>query len=234
MYNTTHRIHKLKLDDKNKAILMEEFILQNHDHFIIEQRMEHQEFFGFEGRNKYDIFDQDKKLLGHAAEQGKGIGAFIFRNFLKHWRTFDIHFFTSNQIPWFRAHHPFRFYFQTLQVYTPQNQMIGAIEKQFSILSKKFLVLNSRGQPIMNVSSGLFRLWRFEFLDIRTHKVRGLITKKHSNLLKEIFTDADIFQIQTSPHTDDQTKMLFLAAGVYIDLLYFENNKTTPINLFGS
>ncbi len=43
-------------------------------------------------------------------------------------------------------------------------------------------------------------------------------------LLKEIFLDADNFQIQFScPDLDEQERSLILAAGVFIDLQYFES-----------
>jgi hypothetical protein len=44
---------------------------------VVNQRHELGEIFGFETRNKYQLFDENNKILGFAAEQQKGIFGFF-------------------------------------------------------------------------------------------------------------------------------------------------------------
>ncbi len=67
--------------------------LKNYSKLIIRQRRELFELIGFETRNKYEICDADKNVIGFCAEQNKGILGFLFRQFLGHWRSFEIHFY---------------------------------------------------------------------------------------------------------------------------------------------
>ena len=47
--------------------------------------------------NKYAILDENENKIGFAAEQQKGIFAFLLRQFLGHWRSFEIHFYDEEK-----------------------------------------------------------------------------------------------------------------------------------------
>ncbi|MFN8847145.1 MAG: phospholipid scramblase-related protein, partial [Bdellovibrionales bacterium] len=99
--------------------------LDNMKSIFVHQVHELGEWFGFETRNKYEIFDENKNSIGFAAEQSKGFWGFLARQFLGHWRSFEIHFFSSQRQLAFIAHHPFRWYFQRLEVKDSQGQTLG-------------------------------------------------------------------------------------------------------------
>ena len=156
--------------------------LQQTQKVIIYQRKELAELFGFETRNKYEIFDENKNLIGFCAEQQKGVLGFIFRQFIGHWRSFEVHFFNQQRQTVFKSIHPFRFFFQEFEVLDSSNKSIGLIKQRF-----------------------------------------GIVKKKWSGFLKEMFLDADNFLIEYQDNSLSQNeRLLILAASVFTDLQYFE------------
>ena len=69
------------------------------------------------------------------AEQGKGGLAFLARSFLGHFRRFEIHFFDTARALVLCAVHPFRWFFQRLEVSFADGRPIGAIQQRFAIFS---------------------------------------------------------------------------------------------------
>jgi hypothetical protein len=189
---------------------------------VVQQRKELAEVFGFETRNKYEIFDEKQQLVGYCAEQQKGIFNFLFRQFLGHWRSFDISFFDLNRNVVLIAKHPFRFLFQEFHVYDANGKAIGWADQRFGIFTKKYDVYNSQNQLIFEMRSGFFKFWTFPLKGPNGGE-RALIQKKWSGFLKEVFMDADNFVVtyQDSRLTNEE-RLLVLAISVYTDLQYFE------------
>ncbi len=196
--------------------------LRTHTQIMVRQRHELAEWFGFETRNKYEFSTTNGTPIVFAAEQGKGILGFIFRQYLGHWRSYNIVFFDPNRQEVMRAVHPFRWYFREFNVFTQNNRYIGKVVKIFSIFTKKFEVRDELNNLIFEVSSPIWKLWTFPFLS--AGRQRAQIQKKWTGLLAEAFTDKDNFLIQfeDSSLTENQRKLI-LAAALYIDLTYFEN-----------
>lgn len=191
---------------------------------LIHQVHEIGEWFGFETRNKYQILDETKTPIGFVAEQQKGILGFLFRQYLGHWRKFDVHFFTADRQLWLVAHHPFRWFFERIEIRDTQGQNIGAIQKRFSILSKRFDVENARGMTVMEVSSPIWRLWTFTFK--HQDKKVAEVQKKWSGVFSEMFTDKDNFLVEFSdPTLSEEERRLVMVSSVFVDLLYFEKKR---------
>ena len=188
---------------------------------LIKQRREYAELFGFETRNHYSIERSEGQQIGVAVEQGDGFMSVVGRQLLGHWRSFRIDILGANGQPIMRANHPFRFYFQRLEVSTAEGKPIGVIEKRFSLLSKKFEVLDPMGQQLMTVSSPVYRIWTFPFM--KAGNQVAVIEKKWSGIVQESVLDADKFRVKfDSPSLSQEERLLLVAAGVYIDLAYFE------------
>jgi len=195
--------------------------LRQHRRLMVRQRFEAGELFGFESRNKYDVVSEAGAPVAFAAEQQKGFLGFLFRQLLGHWRTFDVHFFTPDRQPFMTARHPFRWFFQRLEVYDGAGAFVGAIQQRFSLLTKRFDVEDASRQVVMQVSSPFWRLWTFPFL-VRGAEVAS-VKKKWSGLLAEAFTDKDIFAVDFGDGTlGEAERQLVLAAAIFIDLQYFE------------
>ncbi|MCU0695951.1 MAG: phospholipid scramblase family protein [Myxococcaceae bacterium] len=186
----------------------------------VRQKRELAEFFGFETRNKYAISTPDRQEVFYAAEQRSGLLGMLALYFLGHWRSFDIAFFDTSRTEAFRAHHPFRFFFQRLEV-SANGRPIGALQQRFAFFTKRFDVVDGNGNVILEMKSGLFKLWTFPFF--RGEQQVAVIEKKWAGVLSEMFTDKDNFRVafQDPSLTADQ-RMLILAAAVFVDLQYFE------------
>ena len=196
-------------------------ILQNHKRIKIKQIRELIELFGFETRNKYALSSENDEPLGFAAEQGKGIFGLLFRSILGHWRKYEIHFFDTQRQFQFKAYHPFRWFFQCLEINDSDNKLIGRLEQRWGILTKKFDIHDASDTVIAEMRSGLFRIWSFPIK--KNGNDYAHITKKWGGFLKEIFLDADSFLLEyKDPSIADATKKTLLAAAIFVDLQYFE------------
>jgi hypothetical protein len=187
----------------------------------VRQIREMAELFGFETRNKYAISTSDRQDVAYAAEQQKGIFGFLLRQLLGHWRTFELVFFGADRQPLFRAVHPFRFFFQRLEVYGADGRYLGALQQRFGILGKKFDVLGPNGSVLLEMRSGLLQLWTFPIT--RNGTEQAVIEKKWSGVLSEMFTDKDNFRVRfVRPGLSSDERLLVLAGAVFVDLQYFE------------
>ena len=197
--------------------------LRNHRRLIVRQRRELAELFGFETRNKYEIASESGGVVAFAAEQQKGIAGVLFRQFLGHWRTFDILFFAPDRQAFLTAHHPFRWFFSRLEILDAGGRLLGAIQRRFSILTKRFDVEDANGRVIMQVASPFWRIWTFPFMSPGSGREVARVTKKWAGLLSEVFTDKDNFAVEfLDAELGESERALVLAAALYIDLQYFE------------
>jgi uncharacterized protein YxjI len=187
----------------------------------VRQQRELAELFGFETRNKYAITTTDRQQVAFAAEQQKGLLGAILRQTLGHWRSFDIVFFGADRQPLFRATHPFRFFFQRLEVFGPDGRLLGALQQRFAFFTKRFDVEDASGNVLLEMRSGLFKLWTFPFY--RANAEVAVIEKKWSGAFNELFTDKDNFRVRfVSPGLSADERLLVLAAALFVDLQYFE------------
>lgn len=195
-------------------------IVQQSNELMIVQKRELAELFGIETRNKYAI-EANGAPAGFAAEQGKGGLAFLARMFFGHWRPFEIHFFDNARNLALRAVHPFRFFFQRLEVFTADGRALGAIQQRWAFFSKRFDVESGNGQVTLTVSSPLWKPWTFAFQ--RNGQEVARVEKKWGGVLREAFTDADRFRVLfSSPQLAPDERSLILASALFIDLQYFE------------
>ena len=193
--------------------------LSSIDGLVVSQRKEWGEILtGFETKNKYAVLDASGNDLYIVAELG---GSLLLRWFLKALRPFEINFWTYENRLVLRVVRPFRFYFHELSVYDAHGQLLGTIQKRFSILRKSYSVLDGSGQEIYQLFGPILHPWTFEIR--KEDGEYGKITKKWSGLLKESLTDADNFGVSFPASWDKKIKALFLGAVFLIDFVHFEN-----------
>jgi len=192
-----------------------------HGALIVAQRRELAELIGFETRNKYVISTEGGVMVAYAAEQQQGWWSFLVRQYLGHWRTFDIFVFDPSRKQVLVAHHPFRWFFQRLEVSTSEGRPLGALQKRFAWLAKRFDVEDATGDVFMTVSSPLMSIWTFPFK--KGSRSVAVVAKKWGGLLTEGFTDKDRFRVEfTDPRLNLEERQLILAAALFIDLQFFE------------
>lgn len=196
---------------------MEKLISQNG--LVVSQKKEWGEIVtGFETKNKYAILDTEGNELYTAIEEG---GSALMRWFLKSLRPFEISIRTYESDLVLRVVRPFRFYFHQLNIFSSKGELIGTIQKQFSLFRRVYSVLDSLGNELFQIFGPLFHPWTFQIK--RGVDQYGKITKKWSGLLKEGFTDADNFGVTFPREWDTKIKALFLGAVFLIDFVHFEN-----------
>ena len=91
----------------------------------VRQKFEIAEIFVFETRNRYQIQTEDGQQFGYCAEPKVGFGDAIMRQFFGHWRVFNIVGTDLDNQQVFRAYHPFRWFFQRLDVF----HIVGKVRK---------------------------------------------------------------------------------------------------------
>ncbi len=196
--------------------------LINENSLVVKQKKELLELVGFETRNKYSIEKHDGTPIAFAAEDGKGLGAILFRHFLGHWRSFSITIFDTARSKVITAEHPFRFLFSRLIVKDQSGKTIGAIQQRFSIFHKSFDIVNESNQVVLTTRAPIWKPWTFPINKDEVEE--AIILKRWSGLFKEAFTDADQFTINFhSKKLNLKERQLILAATLLIDLVYFEN-----------
>jgi hypothetical protein len=202
---------------------MDNFIqtLAQANSIYIKQKFEVAEIFGFETRNRYQIQSEDGLQFGYCAEQKLGLGDAIMRQFLGHWRVFNIIGTNIHNQQVFRAHHPFRWFFQRIDVFGAGDRQVGSLQQRFAWFNKKFDFLDTKGNLIMSMNSPFWSIWTFPVKKLSRDV--AVIEKKWTGISKELFTDADNFRVRFNDArlTADE-KLLLLAGAVFVDLLYFE------------
>ncbi len=196
--------------------------LAHYPSLILRQRKELAELIGYESRNKYEVLDPNGAAILYAAEQGKGLGAMLLRQFVGHWRSYEIHVFDNMRNVILRAVHPFRWFFQRLEVFDGAGRPIGALQQRWAFFHKRFDVEDVSGRVLMTVSSPFWKPWTFPFE--RGGQRVAAVLKKWSGALTEIFTDADTFRVEfENPALTPDERALLLCAGLFIDMQYFEH-----------
>lgn len=195
--------------------------LLSHNVITIQQRRELAELFGVETRNKYSILGEAGNEIGFAAEQQKGFLGILLRQLFGHWRSFEVLIFNSERALECTASHPFRFYYQQIDVCDPMGNRLGMIKRRFAILSKKFEIVDPVGQVLFSVSSPLWTVWTFSFM--RHGRRVAEIKKQWAGFIQEVLTDAERFRVEfLAPELTATDRLLLVVSGVFIDLLYFE------------
>jgi len=192
--------------------------LANVDALVIGQKKEWAEIFtGFETKNRYVVMDTEGNELYAAAEVG---GSWLGRQFLKSMRPFTVSVRTLDGAEALSVRRSFRFYFHKADVTDGNGQLLGTIEKRFSVFRRLYTVYDAAGVEAFQLVGPFFHPWTFE---IHEQGIPiGKITKKWSGLGKEVFTDADNFGVAFAPDWDVQTKALFLGIVFLIDFVHFE------------
>ena len=160
--------------------------------------------------------DTSGNQLYWAAEES----SFLSRWFLKTLRPFTIHILSSQSSSVLKLNRPFRFFLHEMSILDSTGKLLGIIKQKFSLLSRKFIVKDSTGREIYKIFGPFLHPWTFRIL--KNEQEVGKISKKWSGLGKELFTDADNFNIVFPSGIDVNQKGILLGALFLIDMLFFE------------
>lgn len=98
--------------------------------------------------------------------------------------------------------------------------VIGWLKSKAFSLGGAFFVFDASNNEIAFVK-GDWKGWNFRFLDTSEKEI-GTITKKWAGIGKEMFTSADNYMIALKQEPTPAKAILFLAAGLAVDIIYKE------------
>ncbi len=198
-------------------------LVEGRDRVLIHQTKEWGEILlGFESTNKFELNDESGNHLGRAAEEAAGIGQWFLRNLFGSCRKATVHIYGATGEKVGRGEKPFRWFFHRMEAFDGDTR-IGAIQRKWSWFHRVFAVENAAGQEVMELKSPFFHPWTFTLSFQGTEA--GVIRKKWAGLLKEWFTDADVFGLEMRPHVPVEVRKLLLVATFLVDFTCFENNQ---------
>jgi uncharacterized protein YxjI len=177
---------------------------------------------GFESKNRYELRDEQGARIGYAAEEASGLGQWFLRNVFGRCRAAVLHVYDAAGRQVGTGKKPFRWFFHRIEVFDGERRL-GAVERRWAWFHRVFAVENAAGQEVMQIVSPWLRIWTFR-LEFEGQEV-GAIRKRWGGLLKEWFTDADVFGVEWGEHVPDEVRKLLLVATFLVDFAFFENNQ---------
>lgn len=188
----------------------------------VRQKVEIAELFSFESRNRFSIQTENGSEFGYCKEPKLDWQDALMRQFLGHWRNFDLVGTDNLGQKSFRAHHPHRWFLRHLDLYSPGDRYLGGLQQRFAWFEKRFDYLDAQGNTFATMNSPIWKPWTFPVTQ-GARKI-AVIEKKWSGLAKEMFTDADNFRVRfIQPRLTGDQKLLILISAIFVDLLYFES-----------
>ncbi len=193
--------------------------LTQYSELIVKQEIEFLEvFMGFETANKYSIRTPDGSELLYAYEES----GMLSRMFLRNHRPLTIHFVDNDGNEVFTAERGFFWMFSHLYVGDEDGKLIGSLQRTFKMLGRRIAILDHEGTKRSEIRGGLFRPNTFMVYSDGEEVAR--ITKRWGGLAREMFSDADTFQVGMDLESVDQGfATIILAAAIAIDLDFFES-----------
>ena len=193
--------------------------LTAHSELIIRQEVEQIEIFtGFESANRYSILTPDGNQLLYAYEDSGDMS----RQFMGTHRPLSIHIVDNSRQPVLEASRDFFWMLSHLRVDDPAGRRIGTLNRRLGF-GRKFDLVDGNDRFIAQITSGMFQAFTFTAKDSNGNEL-GRVTKQWSGFGREMFTDADTFQVQyTEGSTAHDFRAMLLASAFAIDLDFFES-----------
>ncbi|XP_077663136.1 phospholipid scramblase 3 [Eretmochelys imbricata] len=201
------------------------------DQVLIQQKVELVEaVVGFETANKYELRDGLGRRLFEAEEQSDC----CTRNCCGSLRRLRLSLAEPGGRPALRLLRPLKCAscwcpccLQELEVQCPPGTTIGHVVQTWHPFTPKFSVQDAQKQTVLRVLGPccVFRCGGDVNFEVKTSdESRGVgrISKQWGGLLKEVFTDTDVFGIQFPLDLDVKMKAVLLGACFLIDYMFFE------------
>jgi Zn-finger nucleic acid-binding protein len=203
--------------------------------FRIRQRVEWLEILSpFERANRYEVMLMgDRTRHAMLEERSRSVFNFIGRQLLGGLRAAHLELANEHNQVLLTLDKAFRLFFHELTVKDPQGRALGSVRRRFHILRENYEVRDRLGRLLLEIKGPLFFLpfvdAKFRFL--RQGQEVGQMTKRWRGVVREHFTDADVFLASLSRHLSLKEKVLLFGAVVLIDFGHYENNSGGGIDL---
>ncbi|XP_046461866.1 phospholipid scramblase 2-like [Daphnia pulex] len=202
------------------------------DQLLVHQKVELLEAFtGFETTNKYTV----KNSMGQKVFRATEISDCCTRQLCGPNRAFDMKIVDNNDHEVIHLNRPlacsscfFPCCLQTMEVTAPPGTVIGSIQQEWSIIKPKFSIKDASGETVLTIEGPFCTFSMCGDVEFNVYsrggdKV-GKISKQWSGLVREAFTDADMFGINFPLDLDVRIKAVMLGACFLIDFMFFEKS----------
>lgn len=176
-----------------------------------------------EFKNRYDMFSGAGLHVLDVCEEGDGVLSVLKRILMGPWRPFEASIVDHHGNYVLTLHRRFRFFFHRLEVEDGRGRPLGAIVKRWSWVRRIYAIEGPTGRERLRLFGPIFKPWTFEIQ--QNGRQVGLLQKKWSGLVNEMFTDADNFALEMTEVKDPTDRALVTAATVLVDVVHFERSK---------
>ena len=190
----------------------------NQNEFFIDEKVAFLKF-----ANQYKIFNNQGQQIAKV-NQRLGLGEKILRLFVgKKILPFRLDICDTEDKVISSVVRGLTLWMSKIEVQDSEGRTIGFIKQQFRILNQAFLVFDNSENQIATIT-GDWSSWNFEIQNNQNQEI-GTVSKKWAGGLKEIFTDADKYQVMINPeYAEDTNKIIILSAAITIDMVLKETN----------
>ncbi|XP_054160129.1 phospholipid scramblase 2-like [Oppia nitens] len=202
------------------------------DQLIIKQRvLLFQTMTGILTNNRYEI----QNSLGQLVFFAKEINDILITNVCGPNRSFDIEILDNTGRQVMHLSRPYRCdccccicCLQLIRVEAPPGCLLGHIRQKWHPIRPVYIVEDDTGRKILRIKGPLcviqlfFSDIHFNILSRDKDMMIGQINKQWSGMMREYFTNADIYSITFPMDLDVKAKALLVGAAFLIDYMYFE------------
>jgi len=201
------------------------------DHLFVKQKVEVMEaLFGWEGKNKYKVYNAAGQELYKAKEDTNC----CTRQCLGANRPFDLEIEDMQGNELIHLYRPMRCIscwfpccLQEMEICSPPGNVIGSVTQDWSLCEPKYSVRDQDGNVALTIEGPICTTSicgdvEFKVMSPDGTNEVGKISKQWSGLMREGFTDADNFGISFPIDLDVRMKAILLGACFLIDFNYFE------------
>lgn len=203
------------------------------DQLLVHQKVELLEaFVGFETANKYTVKNSLGQKVFYAGEKSDCCS----RQFCGPNRPFEMKIMDNHGQEVIHLNRPlactdccFPCCLQNMEVTSPPGTLIGSIQQEWSIFKPKFSVKDVTGQTVLKIEGPFCTFSLCGDVEFNVYSSDGCtkvgkISKQWSGLVREAFTDADMFGINFPLDLDVKMKAVLLGACFLIDFMFFEKS----------
>lgn len=177
-------------------------------------------FFKFE--NCYKIFNDKGENIG-AIKQKLSIGQKILRIFVnKAMLPFVLEIKDSEDKLEATISRGWTFFMSKIIIKNEQGNVIGIIKQKFKLLKPTFKIFDLSEKLIAEIT-GDWKAWNFVIKDASNNQI-GTISKKWAGAVKEIFTNADKYNVNIdASFSNVENKIAILSGAITIDMVLKES-----------
>ncbi len=172
----------------------------------------------------YDIIDPaTRQQIGIAREEPPTWAKFLRLLVKKHMLPTAVNIYEGEGgPPRFSIQKPFTLFRSKVWVIDGSGERLGYFLSKLLSIGGAFQVFDTSDQKVADIK-GDWKGWNFRMLNGDGDEI-GSVTKKWAGIGKELFTSADnyVISIHESLADHQATKMLLIAAGLAIDIVYKE------------